>query len=200
MYPIFKRVFDLCFVIITAPFWVSVFVIVSVAIYIKMGRPILFMQRRGGYKGKPISILKFRTMTNAKDATGHFLPDDERLTRFGKFLRSSSLDEIPSLICVLTGQISLVGPRPFIYDYIPLYSAEQMRRHDVRPGITGWAQVNGRNTLSWEEKFALDVWYVDNQSLWLDVKILFLTIQKVFKRADISADGEATMPRWTGSK
>jgi len=144
-------------------------------------------------------MVKFRTMTNARDTNGQLLPDAERLTPFGRFLRSSSLDELPELWNVLKGEMSLVGPRPLLMEYLPLYSAEQARRHDVRPGITGWAQVNGRNALSWEEKFKLDVWYVDNRTLWLDIKILWLTVRKVLMRDGISAAGEATMSRFTGS-
>lgn len=144
-------------------------------------------------------MVKFRTMTNARDTNGQLLPDAERLTPFGRFLRSSSLDELPELWNVLKGEMSLVGPRPLLMEYLPLYTSEQARRHDVRPGITGWAQVNGRNALSWEEKFKLDVWYVDNRTLWLDIKILWLTVRKVLMRDGISAAGEATMPRFTGS-
>ena len=148
----------------------------------------------------PFRMLKFRTMKDAFDSQGNLLPDSERLTPLGQFLRSSSLDELPELWNVLKGDMSLVGPRPLLMEYLPLYSPEQYRRHEVRPGVTGWAQVNGRNTLSWEDKFALDVWYVDNRSLWLDIKILFLTVKKVVVRDGISADGEATMPKFTGKK
>lgn len=164
-----------------------------------MGSPVLFRQVRPGIDGKPFEMVKFRTMKDAIDAQGNPLPDAERLTSFGQFLRSSSLDELPELWNVLKGDMSLVGPRPLLMEYLPLYSAEQYRRHDVRPGVTGWAQINGRNTLSWKEKFALDVWYVDNRSLWLDIKILFLTIKKVVVRDGISADGEATMSRFEGN-
>ena len=165
----------------------------------QMGSPVLFRQTRPGLNGKPFEMIKFRTMKDALDADGNPLPDSERLTAFGQFLRSSSLDELPELWNVLKGDMSLVGPRPLLMEYLPLYSAEQFRRHDVRPGITGWAQINGRNALSWEEKFKLDVWYVDNQSFWLDIKILFLTVKKVLVRDGISADGEATMSKFTGS-
>ncbi len=165
----------------------------------QMGSPVLFRQARPGLNGKPFEMIKFRTMKDALDADGNPLPDSERLTAFGQFLRSSSLDELPELWNVLKGDMSLVGPRPLLMEYLPLYSAEQVRRHDVRPGITGWAQINGRNALSWEEKFKLDVWYVDNQSFWLDIKILFLTVKKVLVRDGISADGEATMSKFTGS-
>tara|TARA_R110000851_G_scaffold333482_1_gene513709 strand:- start:1495 stop:2100 length:606 start_codon:yes stop_codon:yes gene_type:complete len=166
----------------------------------KMGSPVLFRQVRPGLNGKPFEMIKFRTMKDALDAGGNPLPDSERLTAFGRFLRSSSLDELPELWNVLKGDMSLVGPRPLLMDYLPLYSAEQFRRHDVRPGITGWAQINGRNALSWEEKFKLDVWYVDNRSLWLDIRILFLTVKKVLARDGISAEGEATMPKFIGSE
>lgn len=164
-----------------------------------MGSPVLFRQVRPGLNGKPFEMIKFRTMKYALDAAGNPLPDSERLTPFGQFLRSSSLDELPELWNVLKGDMSLVGPRPLLMEYLPLYSPEQARRHEVRPGVTGWAQVNGRNTLSWEDKFKLDVWYVDNRSLWLDIKVLFLTVKKVLVRDGISAEGEATMSKFTGS-
>lgn len=164
----------------------------------KLGSPAFFRQTRPGLQGRQFSMVKFRTMTDARGADGQLLPDAERLTPFGRFLRASSLDELPELWNVLKGDMSLVGPRPLLVDYLPLYSAEQARRHEVRPGITGWAQVNGRNALSWEEKFKLDVWYVDNRTMWLDLKILFLTVRKVLVRDGISAAGEATMSRFTG--
>jgi lipopolysaccharide/colanic/teichoic acid biosynthesis glycosyltransferase len=154
---------------------------------------------RPGLHGKPFVMLKFRTMTDQRDANGELLPDDLRLTRFGKWLRSTSLDELPELFNVLKGEMSLVGPRPLLMEYLPRYTPEQARRHEVKPGITGWAQVNGRNALSWEEKFQLDVWYVDHWNLWLDMKILLLTIWKVLKREGISAEGSATMPVFTGN-
>ena len=166
----------------------------------KIGKPILFRQQRPGLYGRPFTMYKFRTMTEACDENGKFLPDAQRLTPFGAFLRSSSLDELPGLFNVLKGEMSLVGPRPLLMEYLPLYSDEQSRRHDVRPGITGWAQVNGRNALSWEEKFKMDVWYVENHSFKLDMKILFLTVKKVLVRDGISATGEATMSKFTGSK
>lgn len=164
-----------------------------------IGAPVLFRQTRPGLAGRPFELLKFRTMTNARDADGRDLPDADRLTDFGRWLRTTSLDELPELWNVLKGNMSLVGPRPLLMEYLPFYSPEQARRHEVRPGITGWAQINGRNAISWEEKFRLDVWYVDNQSLWLDLKILFLTAIRVFQRSGISAEGEATMPKFTGS-
>ena len=166
----------------------------------KLGSPVLFTQVRPGLHGKPFRMVKFRTMTDERDASGALLPDAKRLTLFGRFLRASSLDELPELWNVLRGEMSLVGPRPLLMEYLPLYSPEQARRHEVRPGITGWAQVNGRNAISWSDKFALDVWYVDHRSLWLDMRILWLTVRKVLVRDGISAAGEATMPRFEGDK
>lgn len=171
----------------------------ALAVALRHGRPVFFSQTRPGLHGKPFRMIKFRTMTNARGADGELLPDAARLTRLGRLLRSTSLDELPELWNVLRGDMSLVGPRPLLMAYLPLYTPEQARRHALKPGITGWAQINGRNALSWEEKFALDVWYVDNQSFWLDVKILWLTVWRVLKRDGISADGEATMPRFAGS-
>lgn len=166
----------------------------------KLGSPVFFRQTRPGLKGKLFEMVKFRTMTNECCPDGRLLPDKDRLPSFGRWLRASSLDELPELWNVLKGEMSLVGPRPLLVEYLPLYTPEQARRHEVRPGITGWAQVNGRNAISWEEKFKLDVWYVDNQSLWLDLKILWLTIKKVLVRDGISAQGDATMPKFTGSQ
>lgn len=166
----------------------------------KLGSPVLFTQVRPGLHGKPFSMIKFRTMTDARDASGALLSDAQRLTPFGRFLRSSSLDELPELWNVFRGEMSLVGPRPLLMEYLPLYSSQQTRRHEVRPGITGWAQVNGRNAISWADKFALDVWYVDHRSLWLDLRILWMTVRKVLVRDGISAAGEATMPRFEGDK
>ncbi|MBO9432194.1 sugar transferase [Sulfitobacter sp. R18_1] len=165
----------------------------------QMGSPVLFHQTRPGRDGKPFEMVKFRTMLNAVDAGGSPLPDSERLTKFGRFLRSSSFDELPELWNVLKGDMSLVGPRPLLMEYLQHYSPEQARRHEVRPGVTGWAQVNGRNAISWNEKFTLDVWYVDNRSVWLDLQIIWLTIRKVIMRDGISAAGEATMPKFTGN-
>lgn len=194
-----KRFFDffasLCGLIVLSP----VITVVAWQISRKLGSPVLFRQVRPGKNGKPFEMIKFRTMRDALDAVGNPLPDSERMTSFGSFLRSSSLDELPGLWNVLKGDMSLIGPRPLLMEYLPLYSAEQHRRHEVRPGVTGWAQINGRNAISWEDKFKLDVWYVDNQSLWLDIKILFLTIKKVFIRDGISADGEATMSKFVGT-
>lgn len=166
----------------------------------KLGSTVLFTQVRPGLHGKPFRMVKFRTMTDERDGSGALLPDADRLTPFGRFLRASSLDELPELWNVLRGEMSLVGPRPLLMEYLPLYSPEQARRHEVRPGITGWAQVNGRNAISWADKFALDVWYVDHCSLWLDLRILWLTVRKVLVRDGISAAGEATMPKFEGNK
>ena len=164
----------------------------------KLGSPVFFRQTRPGLHGQPFEMVKFRTMTDARGPDGALLPDADRLTPFGRFLRATSLDELPELWNVLKGDMSLVGPRPLLMEYLPLYSPAQARRHAVRPGVTGWAQVNGRNAISWEEKFALDVWYVDHQSLWLDMRILWLTVKKVLVREGISAAGEATMGKFTG--
>jgi lipopolysaccharide/colanic/teichoic acid biosynthesis glycosyltransferase len=177
-----------------------VLLVVSLLIRFKLGSPVLFKQPRPGSNGKVFEMVKFRSMRDAVDGNGKSLPDSQRLTPFGEKLRSSSLDELPGLWNVLKGDMSLVGPRPLLVEYLPLYSQEQAKRHDVRPGITGWAQVNGRNAISWEEKFKLDVWYVENQSMWLDFKILLLTVKKVFVKEGISADGETTMHKFTGSK
>jgi lipopolysaccharide/colanic/teichoic acid biosynthesis glycosyltransferase len=174
-------------------------VVVSVIVWSRMGNPVLFRQIRPGLHAKPFQMVKFRTMRDEKDRRGNALTDAERLTRLGRFLRSSSLDELPGLWNVLRGDMSLVGPRPLLMDYLPLYTPDQARRHEVRPGVTGWAQVNGRNAISWEEKFELDVWYVDHQSLMLDVKVIGLTLKKVVQREGISAAGEATMPEFTGT-
>jgi len=177
-----------------------IYIVVSLLIFFKIGSPILFRQKRPGYKEKIFGIYKFRTMTNEKDVDGNLLPDDKRLVGIGKFIRSTSLDELPQLFNVLKGEMSFVGPRPLLKEYLPLYNEKQKRRHDVKPGITGWAQVNGRNAISWEQKFDYDVWYVDNQSFWLDIKILWLTFLKVVKRSDISSSTSSTMEKFTGSK
>ena len=173
--------------------------IIACLVHSRLGSPVLFRQIRPGLRGRPFEMVKFRTMRDAVDAYGMPLPDAERITPFGNFLRAASLDELPELWNVLKGEMSLVGPRPLLMEYLPLYSPAQARRHEVRPGVTGWAQINGRNALSWDEKFRLDVWYVDHQSLWLDLKILLLTVKKVFVREGISAAGDATMPRFAGS-
>lgn len=193
-----KRLFDVFLILASLPFLFPVFVTVTVIVRVNLGAPIFFTQSRPGKNAKPFKMIKFRTMTNERDMTGNLLPDNERLTPFGDFLRSSSLDELPGLLNVLKGDMSLVGPRPLLVEYLPLYSTEQSQRHNVRPGITGWAQVNGRNTISWEDKFKFDVWYVDNQSFFLDMKILFLTVKKVFIREGINANGEATMASFKG--
>jgi len=194
-----KRLFDFIATFLGfALLWPLVMLLV-VLVRFKLGSPVFFRQQRPGLNGKPFMMIKLRTMTDDRDTAGNLLPDAERLTQFGRFLRSSSLDELPELINVLKGEMSLVGPRPLLMEYLPLYSAEQARRHEVRPGITGWAQVNGRNAISWEEKFKLDVWYVDHQSLCLDLKILWLTLRKVFVREGISQEGQATMERFRGT-
>jgi lipopolysaccharide/colanic/teichoic acid biosynthesis glycosyltransferase len=194
-----KRLFDFVVTAMAAIVLSPVIAAVALLVRIKLGNPVLFRQVRPGLHGQPFTLLKFRTMVDAMDTSGSPLPDAERLTAFGQFLRQSSLDELPELYNVLRGDMSLVGPRPLLMEYLPLYTAEQARRHDVRPGLTGWAQINGRNAISWDQKFALDLWYVDHPSLSLDLKILWLTIRNVFTRHGISAEGEATMPRFTGS-
>lgn len=195
-----KRLFDVVVSAMGLLLLSPIIAVVAWQVRRKLGSPVFFRQVRPGLNGKPFKMVKFRTMRDAVDAQGNPLPDSERLTPFGTFLRSTSLDELPELWNVLKGDMSLVGPRPLLMEYLPLYSAEQYRRHEVRPGVTGWAQVNGRNALSWEEKFKLDVWYVDNRSFWLDLKILLLTIKKVFIREGISGEGEATMSKFTGNK
>ncbi|MAY60560.1 sugar transferase [Pseudoalteromonas issachenkonii] len=194
-----KRLFDFIAAICALLALLPVIMIVATLIRFKLGSPILFTQNRPGLNGDIFKMMKFRTMLDAKDKRGNLLPDEQRMTKFGSFLRSTSLDELPGLFNVLKGDMSLVGPRPLLVQYLPLYNKKQARRHNVRPGITGWAQVNGRNAISWEQKFELDVWYVANQSFWLDIKILFLTVKKVFVREGISADGEATMSLFEGS-
>lgn len=195
-----KRAFDLGLVIALAPLWVGLMAAVALLVRWRLGSPVLFRQERPGRDGKLFVMMKFRTMTNPRDSAGELLPDAERLTAFGKWLRTTSLDELPELINVIRGEMSLVGPRPLLTQYLRLYSERQARRHEVLPGITGWAQINGRNALSWPEKLELDVWYVENQSWWLDVKILGLTFLRVFQRSGINAPGSETMPEFTGSK
>lgn len=195
-----KRLFDMIAAGFALLIALPILMGLAALVRINMGAPILFGQTRPGLHGRPFRMLKFRTMRDAYDREGLPLADADRITRFGRFLRSSSLDELPGLWNVLKGDMSLVGPRPLLMEYLPLYSPEQARRHDVRPGITGWAQVNGRNALSWDEKFALDLWYVDNRSSILDLKILLLTVRKVLVRDGISAAGEATMPKFNGSE
>ncbi|MDT3232534.1 sugar transferase [Pseudomonas sp. rhizo25] len=193
-----KRLFDIVASFFGLLLLSPVIALVAWQVRRKLGTPVLFRQVRPGLHGKPFEMIKFRTMKDAWDANGDALPDSERMTTFGTFLRSSSLDELPGLWNVLKGEMSLVGPRPLLMEYLPLYSPQQFRRHEVRPGVTGWAQVNGRNALSWEDKFKLDIWYVDNHTLLLDLKIVFLTLKKVIVREGISANGEATMSKFTG--
>lgn len=195
-----KRLFDLLVSATALLLLAPLLALIAWQVRRRLGAPVLFRQLRPGRNGMPFEIVKFRTMRDAVDAHGEPLPDHERLTPFGRWLRASSIDELPELWNVLKGDMSLVGPRPLLMEYLPLYDAEQFRRHAVRPGVTGWAQVNGRNALSWEEKFRLDLWYVDHQSFALDLKILALTLAKVLAREGISAAGEATMPKFTGSK
>lgn len=195
-----KRVFDIIASLIGLLILSPALLVLAIIVKQKQGFPILFKQSRPGKDGKPFKFYKFRTMTNETDEGGNLLSDKNRLTNFGSFLRKTSLDELPSLFNVLKGDMSLIGPRPLLMQYLPLYNDFQMKRHEVKPGITGWAQVNGRNALSWPKKFELDVWYVENQSFWLDLKILFITIYKVFKREGISAEGEATIKPFTGNQ
>ena len=195
-----KRIFDILVSFFGLLILSPLILLVAWQVRRKLGSPVFFRQYRPGLYGKPFKMVKFRTMRDATDKCGKALPDDQRITPFGSFLRSTSMDELPELWNVLKGDMSLVGPRPLLNEYLPLYSKEQYRRHEVRPGVTGWAQVNGRNAISWEEKFRLDVWYVDNRSLWIDVKILFLTVKKVLVRDGISGGGEVTMSKFTGSE
>ncbi len=194
-----KRCFDISISLFAFLIFLPIFGVLILAIRINLGRPVLFSQLRPGLNSRPFVMYKFRTMKDAFDENGLVLSDEVRLTNFGKFLRSTSLDELPELWNVLKGEMSLIGPRPLLMEYLPLYSDEQARRHEVLPGITGWAQINGRNSLSWDEKFKLDLWYVDNQSFFLDLKIFFLTLKKVLIREGISANGEATMNKFTGN-
>ena len=195
-----KRVFDLVLVLLSLPLILPIYLLLTILVLFKLNFPILFKQSRPGLKGQIFNIYKFRSMTSERDREGILLSDELRLTKFGKLLRSTSLDELPSLWNVFKGEMSLVGPRPLLVEYLPLYSSKQARRHEVKPGITGWAQVNGRNAISWDEKFDLDVWYVDNQSIWLDIKILYRTIKKVIMRDGISAKNDATMPPFKSTK
>ncbi|MCG2577112.1 sugar transferase [Dechloromonas sp. XY25] len=195
-----KRMFDFLVALIALLVFLPLLLVIAWQVRRNLGSPVLFRQIRPGWHGHQFQLIKFRTMRDVQGEDGRQLHDAERLTAFGNFLRSTSLDELPELWNVLKGEMSLVGPRPLLMEYLSLYSPEQARRHEVRPGVTGWAQVNGRNALSWEDKFRLDVWYVEHRSLWLDLKILLLTVKKVFAREGISAAGEATMPKFTGSK
>ena len=193
-----KRVIDFVIAAFLLVLFGPFMLLATIFVRKKLGKPVLFKQIRPGLNGKPFLMFKFRTMRDVFDDNGRLLPDENRIPPFGKFLRSTSIDELPELINVVLGDMSLVGPRPLLTEYLPLYSEEQKRRHDVRPGITGWAQINGRNAISWQKKFALDVWYVDNQSFWLDLKILFLTVWKVLKRSDINQAGQATAEKFNG--
>jgi lipopolysaccharide/colanic/teichoic acid biosynthesis glycosyltransferase len=195
-----KRFFDIVVSAALLVLLLPIFFLIALAVYIALGSPVLFVQVRPGLHGKAFKMYKFRTMLNACDCNGAPLDDGSRLTRFGRFLRSTSLDELPELINVFVGHMSLVGPRPLLMEYLPLYSREQMRRHDVRPGITGLAQVSGRNSIGWNERFKIDVWYVDNASLWLDLKILALTVVRVLARDGVSKVGEATMSKFIGNE
>lgn len=196
---VLKRFFDLSVAIVLLLLLLPVLAAVAVAVRVSLGHPVLLRQPRPGWRGKPFVFYKFRTMTEAMDGNGNLLPDADRLTPFGRRLRATSLDELPQLFNVLRGDMSLVGPRPLLMEYLPLYTPEQMRRHEVRPGITGWAQVNGRNAISWEEKFALDVWYVDNRSFMLDLRILALTALRVLRPRGVNQPGVATMSKFTGT-
>jgi lipopolysaccharide/colanic/teichoic acid biosynthesis glycosyltransferase len=195
-----KRVFDLVLASAALIVFSPVLLVVVLLVATKLGRPVLFKQVRPGLQGRPFQMFKFRTMLNIADENGNLLPDQMRLTRFGRLLRSTSLDELPGLLNVVRGDMSLVGPRPLLMQYLPLYSEEQARRHLVRPGLTGWAQVNGRNSLNWDSKFKLDTWYIDNRSFALDLRILWMTVRKVLMRDGIAAEGEVTMPPFTGNQ
>jgi len=191
-----KRLFDILVSVLGVLVLSPIFLLIAGCIAVKLGRPVFFTQERPGLRGKPFKMIKFRSMTNEKDEEGNLLPNEERTAGFGSFLRSYSLDELPELFNVLKGDMSLVGPRPLLMDYLPYFSEEEHRRHEVKPGITGWAQVNGRNAIGWEKKLQLDIWYVNHQSFWLDLKILWLTVIKVFKREGITHEGHAGMPRF----
>ncbi|MBI2759639.1 MAG: sugar transferase [Chloroflexi bacterium] len=195
-----KRIFDLLAASLGLIVISPIIFLIAILVRVFLGTPILFRQQRPGFKGRPFYIYKFRTMTDARGPDGNLLPDSARLTRFGRFLRSLSLDEFPELFNILRGEMSLVGPRPLLMEYLPLYSPEQMRRHDAHPGLTGWAQINGRNAIDWPTRFALDVWYVDHWSFWLDIKILFLSLWKVIRREGVSQPGQATTEYFTGNE
>ena len=198
--PKIKRIFDLFLIILSLPFLLPIYLLIILLALTQLNFPILFKQSRPGFNGKIFTMYKFKTMTDECDKDGILLSEEVRLTKFGKFLRSTSMDELPSLWNVLKGDMSLVGPRPLLVQYLTRYSIKQARRHEVKPGITGWAQVNGRTTISWDEKFDLDVWYVDNHSIWLDIKIIFKTLKKVFLRKDISTNQGSIMPTFTKKK
>ena len=198
--PLSKRIFDLTFALIALIILSPVLILTAIFVRIFIGSPILFTQQRPGYKGRPFNIYKFRSMTNRFARDGSLLPDAERLTRFGRILRSLSLDELPELFNILRGEMSFVGPRPLLMDYLPLYSPEQMRRHDVMPGLTGWAQVNGRNAIDWPSRFRMDVWYVDNWSFWLDIRIILITVSKVVLREGVNQEGQSTVEYFKGEQ
>jgi sugar transferase EpsL len=198
--PISKRIFDLIATVLGLLLLSPIIILIALLVRIFLGTPILFRQQRSGFRGRPFYIYKFRSMTEARDINGNLLPDSARLTSFGRSLRLLSLDELPELFNILRGDMSMVGPRPLIMEYLPLYSPEQMRRHDVHPGLTGWAQVNGRNAIDWPTRFALDVWYVDHWSFWLDLKIFFMTLWKVIKRENVNQPGHATIEHFAGNK
>lgn len=200
MYLIIKRTFDIIVSALCIILFSWLFLLLYILCRIKLGSPVIFRQNRPGLHGNVFTMYKFRTMTEQRDAQGNLLPDEKRLTSFGKMLRKTSLDELPELLNILKGDMSFVGPRPLLVQYLERYSPRQARRHEVRPGLTGWAQVNGRNAISWEERFELDVWYVENWTIWLDLKILCMTVEKVLKREGISAQGEATMAEFMGTK
>lgn len=194
-----KRFVDLLLVVVSAPIWIPLLAALALIVRLQLGSPVLFTQRRPGLRGRPFMLVKFRTMIDARDSGRLDTPDSERLTRFGRLLRATSLDELPELWNVLRGEMSLVGPRPLLMEYLPLYTPLQARRHEVRPGITGWAQISGRNAIRWDDKFALDVWYVDHHSVWLDFRILATTIVRVVRREGISQEGHATVQPFRGS-
>ncbi len=197
--PLSKRLLDLVIVVLALLLLSPLLLVVALSVRLFLGKPLLFRQQRPGYKGRPFFIYKFRTMTNASDSAGNLLPDAERLTPLGRFLRAFSLDELPELFNILRGEMSVVGPRPLLMEYLPRYSPEQMRRHEAYPGLTGWAQIHGRNALTWADKFRLDVWYVDHWSFWLDIRIILLTFWKVLQREGISQPGQATTEYFMGN-
>ena len=194
-----KRLFDLVFGLVLVVLLLPLLALLAVLVYINLGSPVLFRQQRPGLLGKPFTFYKFRTMNDRTDENGRLLPDEDRLTGFGRFLRGTSLDELPQLFNVIRGDMSLIGPRPLLMEYLDLYTDEQMRRHEVRPGITGWAQVNGRNAITWEEKFGLDLWYVDNRSFLLDLRIILMTVARIVSKEGISQEGMATAEKFRGS-
>lgn len=195
-----KRLLDLLALLLTLPIWLPLLVATAVMVRLRLGAPMLFCQTRSGRSGRPFKLFKFRTMTNARDADGELLPDEQRLTDFGRWLRSTSADELPSMLNVIRGEMSLVGPRPFVVEYLPLYNIRQTRRHDVLPGVTGWAQINGRNSLTWAERLEMDVWYVENRTHTMDLRIIAASFGKVLRRGDVAAEGHVTMEPFKGSE